>query len=127
MSTTLNGSGVTFTSGSVMNPAGSAPSFANRSWVRFDSNSGTPSINGSGNTSSISDFGVGNYGLNFNTALPDANYATVGSSSRAINSTGGSETILIAYGYSASQTSFEIMNQGAANHDAPVVDVIVVR
>lgn len=127
MTTYLNSSGVTFNSGSVMNPSGSAPSFPNRSWVRFNSSSGTPVITGGGNASSISDFGVGNYGLNFSVSLPDANYATVGSSSRALNASNGSETILVAYGYAVSQTSFEIMNNTASNHDAPVVDVIVVR
>ena len=46
-----------------------------RAWVKLDGR-GTVSIDGSGNVSSITDNGTGNYTANFATALPDANYAT---------------------------------------------------
>ena len=48
--------------------------FGCRAWVNFDGTS-TPSIRSSGNVSSITDFGTGNYGINFSTNMPDANYA----------------------------------------------------
>jgi len=56
---------------------GSAPSYSARAWVAFDATSGTPSINASGNISSITDNGVGDYTLNFTTAMPDNLYALV--------------------------------------------------
>ena len=49
-----------------------------RAWVYFDG-TGTVAIRASGNVSSITDNGTGNYTVNFTTALPDANYAITGS------------------------------------------------
>lgn len=50
-----------------------------RAWVNFNG-VGTVAIRASFNVSSITDNGTGNYTINFTTALPDANYAPVGSS-----------------------------------------------
>jgi hypothetical protein len=50
-----------------------------RAWVNFNG-TGTPAIRGSGNVSSITDSGTGDYTLNFTTAMPDLNYATIGGS-----------------------------------------------
>jgi hypothetical protein len=57
-----------------LNASGSAPIFAARAWVNFDG-TGTVAIRASGNVSSITDNGTGDYTVNFTTALPDANYA----------------------------------------------------
>ena len=48
--------------------------FRCRAWVNFDG-TGTVAINGSGNVSSITDNGTGDYTVNFTTAMADANYA----------------------------------------------------
>ena len=56
---------------------GSAPSYACRAWVNFNG-TGTVAIRASGNVSSITDNGVGDYTVNFTTAMPDANYSSVG-------------------------------------------------
>lgn len=56
------------------NASGSAPVFACRAWVNFNG-TGTIAIRSSGNVSSITDNGVGNYTVNFATAMQDANYA----------------------------------------------------
>lgn len=45
-----------------------------RAWVNFNG-TGTVAIRGSGNVSSITDNGTGDYTVNFTTAMPDANYA----------------------------------------------------
>ena len=58
---------------SLFNASGSAPVYACRAWVNFNG-TGTVAIDASGNVSSITDHGVGNYTINFTTALPDANY-----------------------------------------------------
>jgi hypothetical protein len=60
-----------------LNASGSAPIYACRAWVHFNGG-GTPAIAGSGNVSSITDNGVGNYTLNFANAMPDSNYCFVG-------------------------------------------------
>jgi hypothetical protein len=57
--------------------SGSAPIYGARAWVNFDG-TGTPAIRASGNISSITDNGTGDYTVNFTTAMPDANYAVSG-------------------------------------------------
>jgi len=60
--------------------SGSAPSYSVRAWVLFNG-TGTVSITGSGNVSSITDGGVGTYTVNYTTELPSG-YAWVGSTGR---------------------------------------------
>ena len=52
-----------------------ATAYGCRAWCSLNG-TGTPAIRGSGNISSITDLGTGNYQYNFATAMPDANYAT---------------------------------------------------
>ena len=54
-----------------------ATAYGCRAWVNFNG-SGTPAIRGSGNVSSITDNGTGDYTVNFTTAMSDANYALSG-------------------------------------------------
>ena len=54
--------------------SGTAPIYGCRAWVNFNG-SGTVAIRASGNVSSITDLGVGNYRVNFTTAMPDINYS----------------------------------------------------
>jgi hypothetical protein len=80
MSITVGGTTITLNSGSVLqDPPGTAPSYLCRAWVKFNG-TGTVAINGSGNVSSITDNGTGNYTVNFTTAMPDANYSVSGAS-----------------------------------------------
>jgi hypothetical protein len=58
------------------NATGSAPVYACRAWVNFNG-TGTVAIRASGNVSSITDNGSGDYTVNFTTALADANYAAL--------------------------------------------------
>jgi hypothetical protein len=58
--------------------SGTAPLYMCRAWVNFDG-TGTPAIRASGNVTSITDNGLGDYTVNFTTAMPDANYAITGS------------------------------------------------
>ena len=61
----------------LFNASGSAPVYACRAWVNWDGASGAgTTIRGSGNVSSITYNGTGDYTVNFTTAMPDANYAT---------------------------------------------------
>jgi hypothetical protein len=64
-----------------------ATAYGCRAWVNFNG-TGTVAIRASGNVSSITDNGTGDYTVNFTTALPDANYA--------VNATGDSTGARIA-------------------------------
>jgi hypothetical protein len=55
-----------------------ATAYGCRAWVNFNG-TGTVAIRGSGNVSSITDNGVGDYTVNLSTAMPDTNYAAIGS------------------------------------------------
>lgn len=57
-----------------LNATGSAPIYACRAWVNFNG-TGTVTIRDSGNVSSITDNGVGNYRVNFTTSMPDTSYS----------------------------------------------------
>ena len=57
-----------------LNASGEAPIYACRAWVNFNG-TGTVAIRASGNVSSITDYGVGDYGVNFSTGMVDANYS----------------------------------------------------
>ena len=59
----------------ITTPVGAAPGYLCRAWVNFNG-AGTVAIRASGNVSSITDNGTGDYTVNFTTAMPDANYAT---------------------------------------------------
>ena len=50
-----------------------ATAYGCRAWVNFNG-TGTPAINGSGNVTSITDNGTGDYTVNFTTAMPDVNF-----------------------------------------------------
>ena len=58
------------------NASGSAPIYACRAWVNFNG-TGTVAIRASGNVSSITDNGTGDYTVNFATEMPDTNYIPV--------------------------------------------------
>ena len=62
--------------------SGSAPSYSARAWVNFNG-TGTVAIRASGNVSSITDNGTGDYTVNFTTAMPDADYCVNGTCSGA--------------------------------------------
>jgi hypothetical protein len=51
-----------------------ATAFGCRAWVNFNG-TGTVAIRASGNVTSITDNGTGDYTVNFTTSMPDANYA----------------------------------------------------
>lgn len=106
---------------SLFNASGSAPVYACRAWVNFNG-TGTVAIRASGNVSSITDNGTGNYTVNFTNAMPDANYCV----SQYLGTTyqrGGYAPV-----YSASSYRFIHLNDtnGAADDD-PDCNVAIFR
>jgi hypothetical protein len=54
-----------------------ATAYGCRAWVNFNG-TGTVAIRASGNVTSITDNGTGDYTVNFTNAMPDANYSMAG-------------------------------------------------
>jgi hypothetical protein len=63
-----------------------------RAWVNFNG-TGTVAIRSSFNVTSITDNGVGDYTINFTTAMPDANYSFALSSTFVTNGTNATAII----------------------------------
>jgi hypothetical protein len=135
---TSNGSGSAPTWQAAASPAalstasGSAPSYSARAWVNFNGTS-TVSIRASGNVSSITDNGIGQFVVNFTNAMPDANYSVVASAGSA--TTGVSDS---AFGHlhikqntsTALQSGSVALHSGYAdstNVDYPVNTVAIFR
>jgi len=107
------------------NATGSAPMYSGRAWVQF-TGTGTVTVNGEGNVSSITDNGTGNYTVNFTTAMPDANYA-VGSS---LSTPGGSSATAALTVTTYTTTSFLIISRNGSSgsfFDQELVSAIVLR
>ena len=75
-------------SSTIVGFSGTYTEYKCRAWIYFDGSIATPSIKGSGNISSITDNGTGDYTLNFTTAMPDVNYAY-----NITNDSGGSNSV----------------------------------
>jgi hypothetical protein len=60
-----------------------AVAYGCRAWVNFNG-TGTVAIRASGNVSSITDSGTGNYLVNFSTAMPDANFSALATSNEEV-------------------------------------------
>jgi hypothetical protein len=71
-------------SATVATVSGTAPLYMCRAWVNFNG-AGTPAIRGSGNVSSITDVNVGNFAINFTTAMVDANYCPTATAEDILN------------------------------------------
>ena len=102
-----------------------AVAYACRAWVNFNG-TGTVAIRASGNVSSITDIGAGQYTVNFTTAMPDANYAVgLGSqpSSNILNA------LQINDAAAPTTTSVRLLNHqsGVGNVDCPIVTAAVFR
>jgi hypothetical protein len=104
-----------------LNASGDAGIFAARAWVNFNG-SGTVAIRASGNVTSITDNGTGNYTVNFTTAMPDANYAAIGA--RNLVGTSNGFTLEVA---SLLTTSCVVLTREGASVDPSIVSVSIFR
>ena len=105
-----------------LNATGSAPVYACRCWVNFGG-TGTVSIRASGNVSSITDNGAGDYTVNFTTALPDANYSTQVTVQNTINSDYGGVSSSGVTASAARVNSFRRDTGAQADVDAVLVAI----
>lgn len=127
--TTASFSGdVTLGTSVLATPTGSAPSYLCRAWVNFNG-TGTVAIRASGNVSSITDNGTGQYTVNFTNAMPDTNYAFQGA---AASNFGVDPAALFASGTNAGWVAagsfrfFTFANAGGAT-DYSIISVSIFR
>lgn len=116
-----------------LNASGSAPIYACRAWVNFNG-TGTVAIRASGNVSSITDNGTGDYTVNFTTAMPDVNYATVINTNRSSTNTTLANISRLADELAAPTTTSVRIAQGVPDgnrvlqrEDAAFVSVAIFR
>lgn len=110
-----------------LNASGSAPIYACRAWVNFNG-TGTVAIRSSGNVSSITDNGTGDYTVNFTTAMPDANYAFVASAQNTHNGGFNNSNISRDIGAPQGTTSLRLnCREGATAVDSAQVSVVIFR
>lgn len=107
------------------------PHYGARAWVNFNG-TGTVAIRGSGNVSSVTDNGTGEYTVNFSTAMPDANYAGVlgGNLSSGNDGTGRiSEGFYTTGTYTASSCRIRCLWQGDGStaEDKQIINLAVFR
>ena len=74
---------------------GGYPAYQCRAWVNFNG-TGTVAIRASGNVTSITDNGTGDYTVNFTTAMPDANYSVVGSTTISASNTATASLVIMS-------------------------------
>lgn len=117
---------LTLGSSTLATPTGSAPSYLCRAWVNFNG-TGTVAIRASGNVTSITDNGTGNYTVNFTTAMPDTNYSFFGQTRR--ESAGFGEGALVP-GLGDTQTTSALQvrtGYGTTQADYPEINVSIFR
>jgi hypothetical protein len=108
-----------------------ATAFGCRAWVNFNG-SGTVAIRASGNVSSITDNGTGNYTVNMTNAMPDTNYSLT-QWARKVNAVNDVAIGWFAYNSDTKTTSavqirtnfYAAGTQGS--DDAPEINVMIFR
>ncbi len=115
----------TFGTASMPEPNGSTPLYSSRAWVNFNG-TGTVAIRSSGNVSSITDNGTGDYTVNFSTAMSDTNYCVVGMRDYGVNDNGKYSMILIS-SITTSAFRFAIVNPGVNVYDSAYVQLSAFR
>ena len=99
-----------------------APAYGCRAWVNFNG-TGTVAIRDSGNVSSITDFAVGVYYINFTTDMPDVNYSIISSS----RNTGVTATFSSCAAHSVTQGFVNTRYPVDTSYDANSISVSVFR
>ena len=101
---------------------GSAPSYACRAWVNFNG-TGTVAIRASGNVSSITDNGRGDYTINFTTTMTDANYSSP--SSTTYDGSAWHNLFLHSKTTSALRVCSTVFGGGTTDED--IIDIAIFR
>jgi hypothetical protein len=107
-----------------LNASGDAPIYACRAWVNFNGMD-TVAIRASGNVSSITDNGTGDYTVNFTTAMQDENHSVACSAMRS----NYDEGLIIGPTYTASASHVRVysINDNGNVEDSPRISVQIFR
>ena len=113
--------------GSLSVPVATVVNGSAKAWVNFNG-TGTVAIRASFNVSSITDNGVGNFTVNFTTAMPDNNYSVSLSNTQTANG-GSTYAILSATGSAAAtlMSTSQLQIAGYTSTDNSVVGVAIFR
>ena len=98
-----------------------------KAWVNFNG-TGTIAIRAAFNVSSITDNGTGNYTVNFTQAMPDTNYATIGSgytASAGLPAFTNSTRAIIAFSNTASSCRIQLYRSDSNSFDADSIEMNV--
>ena len=106
--------------------SGTAPIYPCRAWVNFNG-TGTVAIRASGNVSSITDNGTGDYTVNFTTAMPDANYAAIATAGNVAGSTSSTQLSAKYTGTKTVSACQFMFQQGAGGADLDQNSVAIFR
>jgi len=96
-----------------------------RAWVNFNG-TGTVAINAAHNVSSITDLGTGQYEITFTTAMPDANYAVVGTTKENNNSS-VETTVVMPHTYATGSCKCVVVRANVSVIDASNVNFAIFR
>jgi hypothetical protein len=116
----------TINSAQVATVSGTAPLYMARAWVNFNGQ-GTVAIRASGNVTSITDDGTGNYTVNLTTAMPDTSYATVVTPGNTVGDGTGNGIFALGNAITTSTVNVHTRNAVNADQDYPSVSVSIFR
>jgi hypothetical protein len=129
-STLVIKNGVANTPPTIQDSAGTQIGTFCRAWVNFNGTTNTGgfcTIRGSFNVTSVADNGTGDYTINFTTAMPDANYAVVGSCGNGAPSSFVFRSNAFASAPTTTATRISTANSAFAGADAEFVSVAIFR
>ncbi len=111
-----------------LNASGSAPVYACRAWVCFNGTGTAPTILGAGNVQSITDHSAGLYGINLTEAMPDTNYAIVGTCMDGDSTDNSQQVVAVSYNQTITTSYFKITTTFYSSIlDSPRVCVSIFR
>jgi hypothetical protein len=104
-----------------------ATAYGCRAWVNFNG-TGTVAIRASGNVTSITDNGTGNYTINFTNAMPDVNYVCVEGQKTGMGSPAGIANQVGFNTYATNSVKITCENSGnGAYTDLDYLNVAIFR
>ena len=103
-----------------------ATAYGCRAWVNFNG-TGTVAIRGSGNVSSITDNGTGDYTVNFTTAMADANYNVSGTCGGFVTADNNWSRILSPFNAVSGSIQVRTVTDAGTLQDQQSVNVAIFR
>jgi hypothetical protein len=98
-----------------------------KAWVNFNG-TGTVAIRASFNVSSITDNGTGRYTLNFTNAMPDVNYAVLGTARGGDSTDESMEVVGVSFNTEPTTSAVAIaVSYFGTFYDTPMISVAIFR